>query len=205
MRRKAIDDIGGFPEDIVTEDVSSSAMAMAQGWDTMYLQESLQYGLVPETYVAYIKQMTRWVSIEAFRSQLGFAQSKKLTLRQQHVGESQTANKVGFYGTQTKRMKPFQKWVQTAQGLNIHIKTPVTILNLVLLCLVFLTDMPLVHWKDDEQMRFLLRMDCAVVLLRWLHELHYSLLAGYRSTLNETCKAIYLSPCKFERQKTQHS
>lgn len=62
MRRKAVDDIGGFPEDILTEDVSSSAMAMAEGWKTIYLQEGLQYGLVPETYVAYIKQMTRWVS-----------------------------------------------------------------------------------------------------------------------------------------------
>lgn len=89
-----------------------------------------------------------------------------------------------------------QKFVQIAQGLNTHIRTPLTMLNLVLLCLVFITNMPLVHWKDEEQMRFLLRMDAAIVLLRWVHELHYTVLAGYRSTLNETCKAIYLSPCK---------
>ncbi|KAJ4386901.1 hypothetical protein N0V93_009800 [Gnomoniopsis smithogilvyi] len=176
MRRKTVDDIGGFPEDIVTEDVSSSAMAMAEGWKTIYLQEGLQYGLVPETYVAYIKQMTRW-----------------------HVGESQTATKFGFYHSKekTKYMKPLQKWVQTAQGLNVHIRTPLTVLNLVFLSLAFLTDMPLVHWKDKEEMRFLLRIDCAIVLLRWLHELHYAILAGYRSTLNETCKAIYLSPYCF--------
>lgn len=121
-----------------------------------------------------------------------------LMFSSQHVGESQTATKFGFYRSRskTKHMTPMQKWIQTAQGLNIHIKTPVTILNLILLSFVFLTDMPLVYWKDEQEMRFMLRLDCAIVLLRWLHELHYALLAGYRSTLNETCKAIYLSPCK---------
>lgn len=100
-------------------------------------------------------------------------------------------------------MKPMQRFVQIAQGLNTHIKTTLTMLNLVLLCLVFLTGMPLAHWQDDEQMRFLLRTDAAIVLLRWVHELHYSILAGYRSALNETCKAIYLSPCKSDPLTSQ--
>ncbi|KAK2056642.1 nucleotide-diphospho-sugar transferase [Colletotrichum caudatum] len=62
MRQEAIDDIGGFPEDVLTENITSSVMAMAEGWKTVYIPEALQWGLVPETYAAHIKQVTRWVS-----------------------------------------------------------------------------------------------------------------------------------------------
>lgn len=63
MRSQVFDDIGGFPEDAMTEDICSALMAMSEGWKTMYIREGLQYGLVPETYVAQVKQQTRWVSL----------------------------------------------------------------------------------------------------------------------------------------------
>ncbi len=61
MRREAIEDIGGFPTDVLTEDITSSMMTMAEGWKTAYIPEALQWGLVPETYAAHVKQLTRWV------------------------------------------------------------------------------------------------------------------------------------------------
>lgn len=61
MRREAVDDIGGFPTDVLTEDITSSMMAMAEGWKTIYIPEALQWGLVPDTYAAHIKQVVRWV------------------------------------------------------------------------------------------------------------------------------------------------
>jgi len=66
MRRAAIDDIGSFPEDCLTEDVCSSVMAMAAGWRTAYLPEALQWGLVPDTYGAHVKQLVRWVSSPSY-------------------------------------------------------------------------------------------------------------------------------------------
>jgi len=65
IRRLAVDDIGGFPTDCLVEDVCSSMIMLAHGWKTAYIPEGLQYGLVPETYIAHVKQMTRWVSFSA--------------------------------------------------------------------------------------------------------------------------------------------
>ncbi|KAK3372917.1 nucleotide-diphospho-sugar transferase [Lasiosphaeria ovina] len=59
VRRDAIDDIGGFPTNCLVEDVFSSMLMLANRWKTAYVREALQYGLVPETYLGYVKQFTR--------------------------------------------------------------------------------------------------------------------------------------------------
>jgi cellulose synthase/poly-beta-1,6-N-acetylglucosamine synthase-like glycosyltransferase len=63
LRRKALLDIGGFPTSGLTEDVHSSINMMTQGWKTAYVPEALQYGLIPDTYDAHLKQFVRWVSL----------------------------------------------------------------------------------------------------------------------------------------------
>lgn len=63
IRRQALDGIGGFPTASLTEDLLTSALLLAAGWKTGYVAEALQYGLVPESYYAHVKQFTRWVSV----------------------------------------------------------------------------------------------------------------------------------------------
>lgn len=63
LRRDALHDISGFPTHCLIEDVQSSMSMMAKGWKTAYISEALQYGLVPNTYFAHLKQYVRWVSI----------------------------------------------------------------------------------------------------------------------------------------------
>jgi cellulose synthase/poly-beta-1,6-N-acetylglucosamine synthase-like glycosyltransferase len=64
IRQQCLADIGGFPTDCLIEDVCSSMIALAEGWRTAYIPEEVQWGLVPESYVAHVKQMTRWVSVK---------------------------------------------------------------------------------------------------------------------------------------------
>jgi len=66
MRRTALDSIGGFPTSTLTEDTYTANLTMGRGWKTAYLPEALQYGLVPETYQAHVKQYRRWVSGSGF-------------------------------------------------------------------------------------------------------------------------------------------
>lgn len=63
MRREALLDIGGFPTTGLTEDVHTSINMMARGWKTAYAAEALQYGLIPDSYYAHLKQFVRWVSL----------------------------------------------------------------------------------------------------------------------------------------------
>lgn len=62
MRRAALDQLGGFPMETIGEDVFCSTGLLNLGWKTAFLDMSLQYGLVPDTYHSHLKQFRRWVS-----------------------------------------------------------------------------------------------------------------------------------------------
>lgn len=59
-RRQAIDDIGGFATDTATEDIHSALRAHRKGWDSLYVNEKLAFGLAPDDLKEYYRQRVRW-------------------------------------------------------------------------------------------------------------------------------------------------
>lgn len=59
-RRAAIEDVGGYPTETITEDILLSFKLIDAGYVTRYLNEKLSNGLAPETIGEYIKQRSRW-------------------------------------------------------------------------------------------------------------------------------------------------
>lgn len=70
IRRTALDSIGGWPTESVGEDMYCSNILLGHGWKTLYVDESLQYGRVPESYKAHVKQQSRWVSLLSISNSL---------------------------------------------------------------------------------------------------------------------------------------
>jgi cellulose synthase (UDP-forming) len=60
FRRSALSDVGGFPEDSVTEDFELSIRLHERGWKTAYVPEVLARGLAPEDMASYATQQFRW-------------------------------------------------------------------------------------------------------------------------------------------------
>jgi cellulose synthase (UDP-forming) len=60
LRRRALDDIGGFSTATVTEDLDTSVRLHARGWKSVYHAESLAFGLAPTDVVPYVRQRARW-------------------------------------------------------------------------------------------------------------------------------------------------
>lgn len=60
FRRRALDDIGGFPEQSVTEDFELSVVMQERGWATAYVPEVLVQGLGPADMASYVSQQLRW-------------------------------------------------------------------------------------------------------------------------------------------------
>lgn len=61
-RRRAIDELGGVPMQTIGEDAFMSTGISNLGWNTAFISQSLQFGLVPDTYGSHLKQHRRWVS-----------------------------------------------------------------------------------------------------------------------------------------------
>ena len=60
FRRAALEAVGGFPEDSVTEDFELSIDLHERGWRSVYVPEVLAHGLGPEDMASYVSQQQRW-------------------------------------------------------------------------------------------------------------------------------------------------
>jgi cellulose synthase (UDP-forming) len=60
LRRAPLMEIGGFQTDTITEDIHTSMVLHAGGYESRYLNKVLAAGLSPETFEGYLKQRTRW-------------------------------------------------------------------------------------------------------------------------------------------------
>lgn len=60
FRRAALEQVGGFPVDSVTEDFELSIRLHEQGWRSRYVPEVLAHGLGPEDMASYVSQQQRW-------------------------------------------------------------------------------------------------------------------------------------------------
>jgi cellulose synthase (UDP-forming) len=60
LRRAALEEAGGFPEDSITEDFVLSIGLQERGWRSVYLSEVLAQGLGPEDAASYVSQQRRW-------------------------------------------------------------------------------------------------------------------------------------------------
>ncbi|WVT76840.1 glycosyltransferase (plasmid) [Sinorhizobium chiapasense] len=59
-RRKAVNAIGGFPTESITEDLLTTLSMLNKGYKTRYLNERLSMGLAAENLTGYFVQHERW-------------------------------------------------------------------------------------------------------------------------------------------------
>lgn len=60
LRMEALNSLGGFDETSLTEDFSTSLQLHMKGWDSIYFNKILAFGMGPEDLGAYFKQQYRW-------------------------------------------------------------------------------------------------------------------------------------------------
>jgi cellulose synthase (UDP-forming) len=73
LRFEALEGIGGFPTESVTEDYLVTLKMKAVGYRTVYLNERLSLGLAPEGLKEYVTQRSRWALgfVQICRGKLG--------------------------------------------------------------------------------------------------------------------------------------
>jgi cellulose synthase (UDP-forming) len=60
FRRSAIDAIGLIPVGTITEDMATSMLLQAKGFNTLFVNETLAMGLSPDVFSDYVIQRDRW-------------------------------------------------------------------------------------------------------------------------------------------------
>ena len=62
LRRAALDSVGGFAGETITEDAETALEIHAAGWRSLYLDRAMIAGLQPETFASFIQQRGRWAA-----------------------------------------------------------------------------------------------------------------------------------------------
>ncbi|MCC5964869.1 MAG: UDP-forming cellulose synthase catalytic subunit [Natronohydrobacter sp.] len=62
LRRAALDDVGGFAGETITEDAETALEIHSRGWKSLYVDHAMIAGLQPETFVTFIEQRGRWAA-----------------------------------------------------------------------------------------------------------------------------------------------
>ena len=60
VRRKALDEVGGFSGITITEDCETALDLHSRGWTSCYVDKPMISGLQPETFASFIGQRSRW-------------------------------------------------------------------------------------------------------------------------------------------------
>lgn len=60
VRRRALEEVGGWDERIITEDAEVSLRMLARGWSAVYVPVAYGRGIMPLTYEGLRKQRFRW-------------------------------------------------------------------------------------------------------------------------------------------------
>ena len=69
FRRTAIESVGGFVTDVITEDMATGLLIQNEGWNSEFLNKVLATGLSPETFPELVKQRVRWAkgNVQVFK------------------------------------------------------------------------------------------------------------------------------------------
>lgn len=62
LRRKALDAVGGFAGETITEDAETALEIHSAGWKSLYIDRAMIAGLQPETFASFIQQRGRWAA-----------------------------------------------------------------------------------------------------------------------------------------------
>jgi cellulose synthase (UDP-forming) len=62
LRREALESVGGFAGETITEDAETALEIHSGGWRSLYLDRAMIAGLQPESFSSFIQQRGRWAS-----------------------------------------------------------------------------------------------------------------------------------------------
>lgn len=83
IRRTALDSIGGFATGTLTEDLHTSIRLHKKGYRSIYMQQSMAYGVAPSNVAPFLSQRIRWGqgAMQVWKQE-GILTAKGLTLAQ---------------------------------------------------------------------------------------------------------------------------
>ena len=143
-RRSAIDSIGGIPTEMILEDLAASTYLQAQGFKITYVFDSVQWGLVPDTFADHIKQAKRWAK--------GIAESVSI-----------------LWLPRGRSLRTAQRLNASIHAFMFVSEMLLTSLFLLLMPAILFSGKPLIMYTTKQQLAMLLGLNYLQFSTQWLY------------------------------------
>jgi cellulose synthase (UDP-forming) len=82
IKRACLEQVGGFPEDTICEDIHTSYVLLSHGHKTRFLNERLGSGLATQDITEFVGQRTRWCigTLQCLFAEGGVLRAKRISL-----------------------------------------------------------------------------------------------------------------------------
>jgi hypothetical protein len=172
IRRKALESIGGWPVGSLAEDVFTSSLLLGSGWKTAFCHEALQFGTVPGTFTAHLKQRTRWT-----------------------LGTLQTALKLKFclFGDLVQKMGFFARVSAFLFAFDAFFKI-FLVVSLLTIPVVLISGGKLVAYTTYKQLQWQIRLCFMSLVFTRLNDWITYLPSGYRLAQRDSGAQIWMAP-----------
>jgi cellulose synthase/poly-beta-1,6-N-acetylglucosamine synthase-like glycosyltransferase len=176
VRRSALASINGFPTFSIAEDTACSMLLLGQGYSVTYVDEKMQCGLMPDTFVGHVKQRTRWT-----------------------MGNVQTAFKMNFHIGSARLVGCTwkQRLIGVSTGASSILNAAVGIFGFVGLALALISGFPFVIFDNAWQLRWLVRTVGVWVFLDWGHRSAFAVASRNSHAMRWDQAEAWLVPCEF--------
>ena len=171
LRRSAAEQIGGIPTDQTSEDLMTSLLLCAAGWNTAYVWEPLQWGLVPNSFTGHARQQRRWSS--------GFISIA-----------------IALLGSRLSKLSVTVR-IYLAFIITAHMGAEVAMTCAMLFIpAVLISGKPFVVLETPQQLRNLLMLSALQLLVTWLNGLITAESIGFRMLIWPPCRHPFMAPFK---------
>jgi hypothetical protein len=129
------------------------------------------------------------------------ASSNKLSIsnsKYQSIGGCQLGISFRFYldGNKTGQLTTGQRMMGLFYATGTMVIPVLRTINQICTPIRFALGTPLAFFSETHELRLLLRLQCAMIISTWLHELHFAVYVGYRAAVQDPSFSMWMSPCQ---------
>lgn len=101
-----------------------------------------------------------------------------------------------LFASYTGSLTMWQRLLGLSYGIMVLIQPIFMVIDMIATPIYLVMGVHLVYFYNLEDLRFLLRIHCATIFMKWIHDCNMGILSSNRLAIRDEAQSLYMSPCK---------
>jgi hypothetical protein len=102
-----------------------------------------------------------------------------------------------LFTSYTGSLTVWQRLLGLSYGILSLIQPIFVVIGMIATPIYLVMGVHLVYFYNLQGLRSLLRIQCATILIKWVHDCNMGILSSNRVAIRDEAQSLYMSPCSF--------